>query len=384
MELYFHIPFCVRKCLYCDFLSAPAGRETQDAYMEALLRETAGRAADYASYRVETAFIGGGTPSLVDARWVERLLQTVKECYSVAKDAEITMEVNPGTVDEEKLTRYFGAGVNRLSIGLQSADNGELKRLGRIHTWENFLETYRLARKAGFQNVNVDVMSALPGQERKSYEATLEKVLNLCPMPEHISAYSLIVEEGTPFFGMRERGELALPDEEEERLMYERTGELLGGAGFQRYEISNYARAGYACRHNSGYWRRTDYAGFGIGAASLINNTRFQNGDSLESYVMAPTACRGEKQVLTVKEQMEEFMFLGLRMTEGISEQEFKRLFCREPEEVYGSVIGRNIADGLLKYEACKAAGDRMLALTKRGVDLSNYVMAQFLFDEEE
>lgn len=380
LELYFHIPFCVRKCFYCDFLSAPADPTTREAYMKALIREVAERAADYREYRVDTVFIGGGTPSLVDGAWIGQLMDTVRTFLAVSEDAEITIEVNPGTVDGEKLACYVNAGINRLSIGLQSADDGELGTLGRIHTWADFLKTYRQAREAGFANINVDVMSALPGQSVDSYCRTLERISGLSPQPEHISAYSLIVEEGTPFAEWKEKGLLFLPDEDSERLMYEKTEEILGREGFQRYEISNYAKEGYACRHNCGYWRRTDYLGFGTGAASLIGNTRFQNGSSLVEYLKNPAACRSDVQELSVSEQMEEFLFLGLRMTEGVSEQDFLAAFGRTLEEVYAPVIRKNMEDGLLQYCGCPEEGGRRLALTKRGMDISNYVMAQFLF----
>lgn len=378
LELYFHIPFCVRKCLYCDFLSAPADKSVQDAYMEALIRETACRAGEYENYLTDTVFLGGGTPSVVDAGWIEKLLDTVHREFAVSDRAEITMEVNPGTVDSDRLRRYKKAGVNRLSIGLQSADNGELKRIGRIHSWEDFEKTYRLARQAGFANVNVDVMSALPGQNTDSYGNTLQKVLALNPQPEHISSYSLIVEEGTPFFQMQEENRLLLPDEDEERLMYEQTRNILEQAGYIRYEISNYAKEGYECRHNCGYWRRTEYAGFGIGAASLVGETRFQNGNSLSQYLDNPLKCRSAVQQLGEDDCMEEFMFLGLRMTAGVSMREFQERFGRSMNEVYREVIRKNCDDGLLYVRDC-TDGDRRVALTKRGLDLSNYVMAQFL-----
>lgn len=359
LELYFHIPFCVRKCLYCDFLSAPADAGVQDAYMEALLGETAKRAHEYRDYLVDTVFIGGGTPSVVDASWMEQLLDTIRGCYAMSDEAEISIEVNPGTVDGEKLRRYRKAGINRLSIGLQSADDEELERIGGIHTWADFASTYESAAAAGFTNINVDVMSALPGQDVESYAGTLEKVLALDPSPKHISAYSLIVEEGTPFATMQAEGELPVPDEDEERLMYERTAEMLGRFGYGRYEISNYARAGYECRHNCGYWRRTDYVGFGIGAASLVNNVRFQNGRSLQEYLQNPLGCRNEGEILTVQEQMEEFMFLGLRMTSGVSEKVFRDTFATDIEEVYGEVIRRNVADGLLRCSVDAASGEK-------------------------
>lgn len=388
LELYFHIPFCVRKCLYCDFLSAPGDEATKNAYMEALLTEVRERAEEYGEYVVDTVFIGGGTPSVVEGVWIERLMALVREVFHLSEKAEITIEVNPGTVDAKKLKQYFGAGINRLSIGLQSAKDEELKGLGRIHTWKQFLDTYQLARKAGFSNVNVDVMSALPGQTFESYCETLEVLMRLKPQPEHVSAYSLIVEEGTYFGELYEAGKLSLPDEDCERAMYEATAEILGKAGYERYEISNYAKKGFACRHNCGYWRRVDYVGFGIGAASLVADGRFQNGSDMGEYLATPLGCRSRVQRLTIKEQMEEFMFLGLRETRGISVKKFYETFGKPIEMVYGDVIEKNIADGLLEYLGAETATDtksevtdRHLALTLRGMDISNYVMAQFLLE---
>ncbi len=376
LELYFHIPFCVRKCLYCDFLSAPGDEATKNAYMEALLAEVRGRAEEYKEYVVDTIFIGGGTPSVVEGVWMERLLELVREVFCVSEAAEVTIEVNPGTVDADKLQRYRAAGINRLSIGLQSAKDEELKALGRIHTRKEFFRTYELARTVGFTNVNVDIMSALPGQTYESYCETLNAIMELEPQPEHISAYSLIVEEGTPFFEMEEKGMLALPDEDCERQMYDQTAVLLGKHGYKRYEISNYAKEGYLCRHNCGYWCRTEYVGFGIGAASLVQNKRFQNGNNLAKYLENPLSSRCHMQELTKEEQMEEFMFLGLRMCKGVSRTEFCQLFGVEPEEIYGDIIEKNIRDGLLEYQE-----EDKLALTKKGMDISNYVMAQFLLE---
>lgn len=381
LELYFHIPFCVKKCLYCDFLSAPADRETRDAYMRALLQETVARSAAYQDYTVDTVFIGGGTPSVVDAVWIGRLMESVYAHYRMAEHAEISMEVNPGTVDKDKLVIYRNAGINRLSIGLQSACDEELKKLGRIHTWQEFESTYALARKAGFANINVDLMAALPGQSEASYYNGLEKVLGLNPPPEHISAYSLIVEEGTPFAAMAEAGALELPDEDCERRMYEETARILVQKGYCRYEISNYAREGYACRHNLGYWNRVNYVGFGIGGASLVENTRFRNAEDILQYISDPLGCRTSIEKLTAEEQMEEFMFLGLRMCAGVEEEKFLNIFGESLEEVYGEIIAVNMADGLLEYQKNPNREGRRLALTKRGMDISNYVMSQFLFD---
>ena len=401
LELYFHIPFCVRKCLYCDFLSAPADGETIGKYMEALLAETVGSALSYEDYTVSTVFIGGGTPSVAAVGDIERLLEAVGRCYRLDSAAEVTMEVNPGTVCGEMLARLRSAGVNRLSIGLQSADNAELKMLGRIHTYEAFLQTYHQAREAGFANINIDLMSALPGQHIKNWVRTLEKVAAL--QPEHVSAYSLIIEEGTPLYEHLDAW-APVPEEDEDRQMYEETKRLLAQQGYHRYEISNYAKPGYACRHNQVYWTRGDYAGFGLGAASMVDNVRWSNPRSIPEYrdaLLRPysastdfepaertgaglaaaktdlTAARarlsGNVQYLSVQEQMEEFMFLGLRLTKGVSKQDFRETFGLPIEEVYGKAIEALRRDGLL-------LADDFVRLTPFGTDISNYVMEKFLF----
>ena len=374
LELYLHIPFCVRKCRYCDFLSGPADCSTQERYMQALLREIRERGKECESYQVDTIFIGGGTPSVVEAKGISQVMQAIRECYDVSPAAEITMEMNPGTVNREKLCAYHKAGINRLSIGLQSVWDEELQSLGRIHTFEQFKEAYTQAREIGFQNINVDVMSALPGQSVESWTKTLDVLLSLQPEPEHISAYSLILEEGTPLYESYERGELTLPDEDSERQMYVLTEEILGTAGYARYEISNYAKAGYQCRHNCGYWRRREYLGLGIGAASLMRETRFKNADHLEPYLKDCLAVREEEEMLSQEAQMEEFMFLGLRLMEGVDVRAFADKFGQDIFAVYGQVIERNVKDGLLKQE------EGHVRLTKRGIDVSNYVMSQFLF----
>lgn len=375
LELYVHIPFCIRKCLYCDFLSAPADETTIHAYMKALQEEIRESAADFGDYIVVSVFVGGGTPSIAWTKDMEDVLATIKQNFVLAEDAEITIEVNPGTVDDEKLKSYRAAGINRLSIGLQSARDEELFRIGRIHTWQQFLDCYKAAVAAGFENVNVDVMSALPGQNLEQYLETLQKVLELRPGVTHISAYSLIVEEGTKLYEKVQNGEWQEPDEELDRLMYCRTKEILSQAGYQRYEISNYAKPGFECRHNCGYWQRREYIGFGIGAASFVSQRRFQNSADLLQYIQTPTECREAEQKLSLQEQMEEFMFLGLRMTEGVSLKEFEQQFHVSMRQVYENVINQERKDGLLEY---RDSGKR-LALTERGLDLSNYCMHKFL-----
>lgn len=382
LELYVHIPFCVRKCEYCDFLSAPAGADTQQEYVRNLLLEIEQKGVRCTDYEVTTIFFGGGTPSILKAGWIADILNAIHRNFKVRKDAEITIECNPGTLTFEKLSIYKSAGINRISVGLQSASDAELRELGRIHTYEDFLRSYDLIRKKGFSNVNIDLMAALPGQTLKSYEQTLRRVLAL--KPEHISAYSLIIEEGTPFYEkyeadelLREKGEKPqmLPSEETERLMYERTKELLLAHGYERYEISNYARRGYACRHNIGYWRRENYLGFGLGSASLLENERFHNTTDLTDYLGGDYLAY-EQEKLDKKSQMEEFMFLGLRMTDGISTECFRQTFGLTVELVYGPVLEQQIADQLLRKE------DGRIFLTERGLDVSNYVMAQFLLDK--
>ena len=382
LELYVHIPFCVRKCEYCDFLSAPAGADTQQEYVRNLLLEIEQKGVRCTDYEVTTIFFGGGTPSILKAGWIADILDAIHRNFKVRKDAEITIECNPGTLTFEKLSIYKSAGINRISVGLQSASDAELRELGRIHTYEDFLRSYDLIRKKGFSNVNIDLMAALPGQTLKSYEQTLRRVLAL--KPEHISAYSLIIEEGTPFYEkyeadelLREKGEKPqmLPSEETERLMYERTKELLFAHGYERYEISNYARRGYACRHNIGYWRRENYLGFGLGSASLLENERFHNTMDLTDYLGGDYLAY-EQEKLDKKSQMEEFMFLGLRMTEGISTECFRQTFGLTVELVYGPVLEQQIADRLLRKE------DGRIFLSERGLDVSNYVMAQFLLDK--
>lgn len=396
LSIYIHIPFCVRKCLYCDFLSAPAHDGETEYYVNLLLREIEEQSIFYGDHRVVSIFLGGGTPSLLPAGETGRILERVRDRFAVVEDAEITIECNPGTVTAEKLVDYIMHGINRLSIGLQSTEDEELKRIGRIHDYDTFLETYRLAREAGFGNINIDLMAGLPGQSIESYRKTLERVVSLAP--EHISAYSLILEEGTPLYVNRKS--YTFPDEDEDREMYELTEKVLGQAGFWCYEISNYAREGRECLHNMVYWRRGDYAGFGLGASSMVGNVRWKNPDGqadYEAYVERMTAVdesRGvyseetqaeraarmtiagacEVQPLTVQEQMEEFMFLGLRLTEGVDLGEFRQYFGKSADEIYGKQIRTFTGQRLMERE-----GER-LRLTPRGIDVSNTVFAAFLF----
>ena len=368
LELYVHLPFCARKCAYCDFLSFPEGEAGQRAYVQALLREI--RALSQRKRQVTSVFIGGGTPSLLNAEWIGEILDNLRENYSFSPDAEISIEANPGTLSQEKLLRYKEYGITRLSLGLQSSLDEELCMLGRIHTFGDFLKSYRLARAAGFDNINVALMCALPEQTYESWIKSLRTVAEL--NPEHISAYSLIVEEGTPF----SKKKLSLPDEDTEYRMYEDTASVLKGYGYEQYEISNYARKGFACRHNLGYWKRWDYLGFGLGAASLYQGTRFKNTDKMEEYLAhskEPDRIRRELTRLTRREEMEEFMILGLRMTAGVSEEEFMETFGETLDSVYGPVLKKYRDMGFLENEG------RMWRFSRPGIHVSNSILAEFI-----
>lgn len=388
LEIYIHIPFCVNKCDYCDFLSMSAENDTIKTYISALINEMKLSKNRMKGYLVDTVFIGGGTPSILEEKYIDRIMEVLRENCIVDEDAEITIECNPGTVDKNKLNSFRRAGINRISFGLQSANDNELRAIGRIHNFSQFQESFSFAREVGFDNINVDIMSALPNQTVEAYTKTLEKVLEL--NPEHISAYSLIVEDGTPlYYRVKEAGDRGisiLPDEDSEREMYYQTEKILQQNHYERYEISNYARNGFACKHNIGYWKRREYLGFGIGAASLYKGKRFNNVADIQNYIdtfgfikkaeipeVLLTKVEENLHCLSKKEQMEEFMFLGLRMMEGISIQEFERQFGAHFTSIYGKVVERFIEKGLLE----KKKG--YVRLTKRGIDISNYVMSEFL-----
>lgn len=374
--IYIHIPFCISKCIYCDFCSAPADDDTRERYVEALCREIAdaGKSAQASGdvREIFTIFFGGGTPSILAPELFVRIMNAVREAFKIADDAEITVECNPGTLTAEKLRTYRSMGVNRLSIGLQSPDNAELKALGRIHTYEQFLESYYAARRAGFENINIDLMSAIPHQTVEGYKRNLERIIEL--NPEHISAYSLIVEEGTPLYDMVEQSDgRILPDEDEDREMYALTKGLLSDVGYSRYEISNYAKPGYECRHNISYWERADYLGFGIAAASLLGRKRFTNTCDLKSYIANPIGNHSEEILLDVNDEMEEYMFLGLRMMKGVDTVRFTELFGKSYDEIYGSITARQVEQGLVEHNGSQ------VRLTDIGIDVSNTVMAEYM-----
>ena len=376
LGLYLHIPFCIQKCGYCDFLSAPAGREEREAYVQALEKEIRSYGDFAGSYRVSTVFVGGGTPSCLEASQTERIFEAVKDTFEIERMPEISMEMNPGTVTKEKLQAYKNCGINRLSIGLQSVRDSNLRLLGRIHTYEEFLESFRLAREAGFQNINVDLISSLPGQTDESWREELKTAAELSP--EHISVYQLILEEGTPFYEKYAAHPKLLPDEETSRAIYQATEEVLGQYGFHQYEISNYAKEGRECRHNLKYWERGDYLGLGLGAASMVRNIRMNNTGDMKIYLEKcgePKTMRTDVQFLEEPRQIEEFMFLGLRKTRGISKKEFRRVFGRDIELVYEKALKKLFSSGMLLEKK-----DR-LYLSKEGVLLSNAVLSEFLFD---
>ena len=381
MELYIHIPFCVKKCDYCDFLSFAADEQTQKSYVAALQKELAFYGAKYKDRRITTIFIGGGTPSWLKEDYMQAIMETVYHYFSVEQDAEITIECNPGTITEHKFEVYRRIGLNRLSIGLQSVHNEELKILGRIHTFEQFLKTYDMARKHGFSNINIDLMSSLPGQTPEIFCDSLYQVLKL--KPEHISVYSLIIEKGTPFYelyrfdAVRQAAGMqteSLPTEEEEYQTTKMTQHILKEAGYHWYEISNFAKPGYECRHNIGYWKRVDYLGVGLGASSLIDNVRYSNTRDLYTYLSVPADSLHETAAqITRNEQMEEFMFLGLRMRDGFYRDEFTQAFGIPIEAVYGDALNH------LQQEELLLKREGRIYLTDKGMDLNNYVVAQFM-----
>ena len=492
---YIHIPFCVRKCNYCDFLSSPMDEKSQERYISALINEIHLNKENIEKYDgVRTVYFGGGTPSLLSEENLERLIvevlkaagikielvdgvqkyydirgiegtrnkpeyelidepgnkrgdELVDESGNKPEDEldnkleikpEITLEVNPGTADYKKLRRLFKLGVNRLSIGMQSTDDMQLKRLGRIHTYAQFLECYEDAHRAGFDNVSVDIMSALPGQSLEDYEETLHKVCGLSPAPRHISSYSLIIEPGTPFYSIYggkeaeeaegkaeeaestiEKEEAELPDEDTEREMYVMTSRILAEYGYQRYEISNYAKEGFESRHNSSYWTRIPYFGFGLGASSFVFDTRFENTRDFKEYisllsegvidtsidtstdtsieVSVNTPLDSEKKCdknevlrepyevlkklhrevkqVTQKEKMEEYVYLGLRLTKGISKIKFLESTGVDFDNVYGKVTEKYRKMGMLICEG------NIVRFSERGLDISNYILSDFLLD---
>lgn len=370
LEIYIHVPFCVKKCAYCDFFSGAFGKSEQQAYFDLLQKEIEECDTTYKTeYEVTSIFIGGGTPSSVDAKYILRVLQKVKEEFNVSLSCEISMESNPGTLTEEKLRIYKEAGINRLSIGLQSTEDDLLKTLGRIHDYETFLSSFHLARKLGFTNINIDLMSGIPGLTLDKWKDTLEKIISL--NPEHISSYSLIIEEGTLFYEKYQNKEDEFPSEEEDREMVHLTNSLLEKAGYIHYEVSNYAKEGFFCQHNLGYWDKKDYLGFGAAASSTVGNKRWTHKDSL-TYLYEENK---EEEILSEKDQMEEFMFLGLRKVDGISQNIFLQRFHRNIYDIYGKVLLKYRELGFIQEEEDK------IFLSEEAFDVMNSILVDFLFD---
>ena len=369
-SLYVHIPFCKQKCFYCDFPSF-SGKETLiNDYLNSLEKELDLRVGDTA---INTIFIGGGTPTYLNLEALIKL-KTIMKKVNLKSDGEFTVECNPGTLNEEKLNVLKDMGVNRLSIGLQAVQDRLLKEIGRIHSYKEFKENFILARNLGFNNINVDLMFALPDQSLEDLDETLKTIIDL--KPEHISCYSLIVEEETVFYKLFDDGKLNLPNEDLEREMYLRALRILKQSGYNQYEISNFSKPGYECRHNIVYWSLYDYIGIGSGSHSYIDEKRISNYTSIEKYIkfmMENGNAIEEVFENSIKDDMEEFMFMGLRKIEGINKGEFKERFKKEIHEVYGEVISTHIKNKLLVED------EEKIYLTTYGIEVSNYVMKDFI-----
>ncbi|HOP99686.1 MAG TPA: radical SAM family heme chaperone HemW [Acetivibrio clariflavus] len=372
--IYIHIPFCKAKCYYCDFNSFACRDELVPAYFSALKKEISLSAEKLKGYNIKSVFIGGGTPSSVDAQYIYEVLHLLYKEFCMDKDAEISIEANPGTLTEEKLKTYKDIGVNRLSMGLQAWQDTILKRLGRIHTSEEFEQNFKTARKIGFDNINVDLIFGIPGQTVEDWRHTLEKVTAL--EPEHLSCYSLKIEEGTVFGKMLEKGELVPIEDDIDREMYSFCKDFLLKKGYRHYEISNFAKPGFACRHNLIYWKAEEYVGFGTGAHSYFKSARFNNIYDLESYI---NGIEEGKEVtenfefIDEKERMAEFMILGLRLIDGVRMEDFKSRFNKEIRKVYGQQIDKLMENELLTVK------DGTIALSSLGLDFANQVFMEFI-----
>lgn len=382
--LYIHIPFCKQKCSYCDFCSYAEKQDLISKYIKCLLQEIkevgSNNRADFEIgkddlFSVKTIYIGGGTPSLIESKYIVQIMEEIKSNFELDENAEITIEVNPGTVTLEKLEDYNKVGINRLSIGLQSTHEHLLKEIGRIHTYLDFLDTFRFAREAGFENINVDLMIGLPNQTLAEVQDSIEEIVSM--EPEHISVYSLILEEGTPLFKKVEEG-LELPDEELERKMYWTVKQILEANGYNHYEISNFAKQGYESKHNLDCWNQKEYIGFGVAAHSYTNGIRYSNIENLEQYIKNYEEDKTEENlVFHEKQDMEamqkEYMLLGLRKIDGVSIQEFKIKFVANPVFLYHDKLEKLVNEELVEID-----GDQ-IKLTNKGLDLANIVWEEFI-----
>lgn len=380
LGIYIHIPFCAKKCYYCDFVSYPNMKEKQKEYVEALKKEI--KSYDLQNYNITTIYIGGGTPSYIESKYIVEVLEYIKSKLNANEtkfeNMEITIEVNPGTVTKEKLLDYKKVGINRLSIGLQSTNDRLLKQIGRIHKYQDFLQTYNLARNVGFTNINIDLMLGLPNQSIKDLKESIEKVISL--QPEHVSIYSLIVEEGTKLHKQIETGELQLPEEELERKMYWYTKSKLELAGYKHYEISNYAKPKRESKHNSNCWEQKQYVGIGASAHSYLDNVRYCNVSNLKEYISNMENVEAdfeEKYIVNERQNLEdrknEFMLLGLRKIDGVSITMFKEKYVENPIFRYRDSLEKLVNEGLVLID-----GD-MIKLTNKGLDLANIVWEEFI-----
>lgn len=375
--LYIHIPFCKQKCLYCDFASyCQYDDEFVKDYINAVKQEIKYESKKHNNNIVDTIFIGGGTPTYISCYHIKEVLEEIYKDFKIETNCEISIEANPGTVTYDKLKVYNQAGINRVSFGLQSSDDRLLKELGRIHNFDDFLESYKLARDVGFSNINIDLMSGIPDQSVENYLNTLNKIISL--NPEHISAYSLIIEEGTPFYRLYKQNKLNLPDEDDERTMYDKTIEILQSNGYYQYEISNYAKPNYKCRHNLKYWNCDFYLGFGSSAYSYAGDYRWGNTSDPKYYIDMINknnfaAITSENNKLSLNDKISEFAFMNLRKIEGISIKEFYKRFNKSVLDIYKTQINKYVDLGFMEVT------DEYIRLNNKGIQVSNTIMSDML-----
>ena len=369
-----HIPFCAGKCFYCDFISFAGKEDLISNYIEALQKEIIKEAKEHASFKVTTIYIGGGTPSFIDSKYIVKIVSKIKENYKVDPNAEITIEINPGTVNKEKLEDYIKCGINRVSLGLQSTDNKLLKQIGRIHTYEQFLVTYELVRSVGFKNVNIDLMLALPNQTIEILEDSLNKVISLSP--EHLSVYSLILEEGTKLYDLVESGETKLVDEDTERKMYWQVKNILEKNEYGHYEISNFAKKDYESKHNLNCWEQKEYLGMGVAAHSYFNKTRYSNIETIEEYIRNINEGKNTKTIHEIQketDEQKEYILLGLRKIGGVSISKFKEKFIQNPIYIFRKELNKLVEEELVEIDIDS------IKLTNKGLDFANLVWKEFV-----
>ena len=382
LGIYIHIPFCKQKCYYCDFISYVNKCDIIPQYIESLKKEL--DTYDFSKENITTIYIGGGTPSFIPSKEIvsilEKLKQKLKNNKTKWEDLEITIEINPGTATYEALNDYKKVGINRLSIGLQSSNNERLKQIGRIHTKEEFINTYNMAERVGFKNKNIDLMIGLPEQTIEEIKQDLDFVINL--NPTHISVYSLIVEEGTKIEKMITSGKLKLPDEELERNMYWYVKNTLELNGYTHYEISNFAKKGKESKHNLNCWEQKEYIGLGVAAHSYFNSIRYGNTNNLQKYIdfnwenyeeAEEKEIRIIEEIQDLEEKQKEYMLLGLRKIEGVSIQKFKEKYVENPIFIFRKELEKLVEENLLEID-----GDK-IKLTNKGLDLANLVWEEFI-----